>query len=262
MGRVVGASALFLLAATLFGQGESPAGLEIQIIYDDTSAQPDLVDDWGFSALVTFGDRRVLFDSGADAGLFLENLSKLDIDPGSITDAVISHQHSDHIGGIYRLALKNHSMKVYFLDCFPAKVFEIAMAVGLNPYRVKGPGEIAPGIYTTGPVEGKPPEQALVVETDQGLVVLVGGSHAGVARLVETAEKQRGTDSVRLLLGGFHMMRQSEDEIRAQIQRLEELHVEQVAPAHSTGERAKHLFRQAYGARFLPAGAGRRLVVK
>jgi len=111
-------------------------------------------------------------------------------------------------------------------------------------------------------VEGKPPEQALALKTSRGLVVLVGCSHPGVARLVEAAERETGARSVWLLLGGFHMLRQSEEQIQAQIQRLQQLGVEQVAPAHCTGERAKRLFRQAYGARYLPAGTGRSIPIE
>lgn len=257
MRRVAWLAVLLLLGGS--GVAARAAELEIQIIYDDTSAVAGIEPHYGFSALVDFRGQRILFDSGSDADLFLRNLTRLGIDPASITHAVISHRHSDHRNGIYRLALRNRTMEVYFLDTFPASVFEVAIAVGMNPRRVTGPVEIAPGVYSTGIVEGEPPEQALVVETSGGLVVLVGSAHPGVARMVETAEQQRGADSVRLLLGGFHMMRKQEEEIRAELERLKALGVEKVAPAHCTGERAKRLFRRAYGAMYVPTGAGRRI---
>lgn len=240
----------------------SSAELEIKIVYDNTSSDGNLREDWGFAALVEFQGRRILFDSGTYADLFLANLSKLDIDPASITHAVISHSHADHRNGIYRLGLRNHTMRVYFLDDFPPDAFELAMAVGINPVRVKEPLEIVAGVYSTGIVEGSSSEQALVIETSKGLVVLTGCSHPGVGRMVEAAEKLRGKDSVHLLLGGFHMHRLKDEAIGAAIARLQELKVETVAPAHCTGERAKLLFRQAFGERYLPAGAGRRIVIE
>ncbi len=182
--------------------------------------------------------------------------------PGSITLAVISHRHPDHRNGIYRLALKNRKMKVFFLDSFPGEAYEIAWAVGIQPERVRGPLEIAPGVFTTGEIAGEPPEQALVLETSQGLVMLTGCSHPGPARMVETALGQRGKDGVRLLLGGFHLMRRSEAEIEDEIEKLKSLNVRQVAPAHCTGEKAKKLFRRAWGADYLPTGAGRRTVLE
>jgi 7,8-dihydropterin-6-yl-methyl-4-(beta-D-ribofuranosyl)aminobenzene 5'-phosphate synthase len=237
------------------------AELEISIVYDNVSAVAGVREDWGFAAVADYRGKRILFDSGGDAELFLKNLRAIGVEPESITHAVISHRHPDHRNGIYRLALSSRAMRVFFLDSFPEDAFAVAAAVGLNPVRVKGPVEIIPGAYLTGEVEGEPPEQALVFETGKGLVVLTGCSHPGVTRMVEVAAEQRGGRPVRLLVGGFHTYRQREDDVRAQIARLIQMQVDQVAPAHCTGEQAKHLFRQAFSERFVPAGAGRRITL-
>jgi 7,8-dihydropterin-6-yl-methyl-4-(beta-D-ribofuranosyl)aminobenzene 5'-phosphate synthase len=254
------AAALLCLTAG-FGPAAEPR-VEIKIIYDNTAASPEFLGDWGFSALVTAGGHNVLFDSGSDATLFLQHLKMLGIEPSSISHALISHHHADHREGIYRLALRNPSMQVLFLDSFPSSTFEVAMAVGISPVRVSGPMEILPGIYTTGPVEAKIPEQALVIETSEGPVVLVGGSHPGAVRMVEVVREQRGEEKIRLLLGGFHTLRESEEEVQARIERLKELGVERVAPMHGTGEKAKRLFRQAWGNNYLAGGAGRTIVLE
>ena len=260
MGAVV-AVLTGLMAVAGVGLAAEPA-VTIDIVYDNTSARAGFVDDWGFAAVVTVGEQRILFDSGADPELFMRQLERLRIDPVTITHAVISHRHADHLGGIYRLVLRNHDMKVFFLDSFPEDAFNVAAAVNLFPERVTGPREIVPGVYTTGPIDGRIPEQALLVETSEGLVMLVGCGHPGVAKMVEAAERQRKTGSVRLLLGGFHMMRMSEEQIRAEIARLQELHVEKIAPAHCTGEKAKRLIRRAWKGNSVAAGAGRRIVLK
>ncbi|MCW5981148.1 MAG: MBL fold metallo-hydrolase [Bryobacteraceae bacterium] len=246
------------LAVTLMAAPE----LQIQIVYDNTSADNSLREDWGFAAVVEFREQRILFDSGTDAELFMTNLGKLGIDPASITHAVTSHNHADHRNGFFRLGLKNHTMRAYFLDDFPPDIFELAFAVGIRPVRVREPLELFPGVYSTGIVEGNPSEQALIVETAKGLVMVTGCAHAGADRFVETAQKQRGKDELRLLVGGFHMLRQKDDGIEATISRLEALKVQSVAPTHCTGERAKQIFRQAFGERYLPAGAGRRIILE
>ncbi|UCG86175.1 MAG: MBL fold metallo-hydrolase [Gemmatimonadota bacterium] len=235
------------------------AELEIQIVYDNTSARSGIAADWGFAAVVTFRGQRILFDSGTKPELFLENLRKLEIAPNSISHAVFSHEHGDHMNGIYQLFPMNSSMAVYFLDSFQEAWFQKAQAVGMRPQRVTGPVEIVPGIYTTGIVEGPVSEQALIIETSKGLVVLTGCSHPGVAKIVEAAEKQRSQDSVRLVLGGFHMTNQREAQIRAQIARLQELNVTSVGPTHCTGELAQKLFREVYGDQYLTLGAGKLL---
>ena len=257
MARLARITAAFAAAAFL-----AAAQVEIRIAYDNTAATAGFTEDWGFSAVVAAGGQTVLFDSGTDPDVFMRHLERLGIDPAAITAAVISHHHADHRGGVFRFALKNREAPVYFLESFPKRVFDLAWAVAMRIQRVKGPLEVAPGMFTTGEIPGPIPEQALVVESPAGLVILVGCGHPGLARMVETAARQHPSGKIRLVLGGFHMMRWDDEQIQAEIERLKALGVEQVAPAHCTGERAKRLFRSAWGRNYLAAGAGRRIVVK
>jgi 7,8-dihydropterin-6-yl-methyl-4-(beta-D-ribofuranosyl)aminobenzene 5'-phosphate synthase len=116
--------------------------------------------------------------------------------------------------------------------------------------------ELLPGMFTTGTIAGEPNEQSLAVETSKGVVVMVGCSHPGVVKIVETVRRQRGVESIRLLIGGFHMFRHTEQEIAAQVKALKRLKVEAVRPAHCTGETAHRLFKEAWGRRYATAGAG------
>jgi 7,8-dihydropterin-6-yl-methyl-4-(beta-D-ribofuranosyl)aminobenzene 5'-phosphate synthase len=66
---------------------------------------PDaLVAEHGFSMLVTVhkgaGTHRVLFDAGTSPDGVVENMRRLDIDPGSVEAIVCSHGHFDHTTGI------------------------------------------------------------------------------------------------------------------------------------------------------------------
>ena len=252
----------WLLAVALASSANLPAAppvpeLEIRVIYDNTSARSDVQADWGFAAVVTLRERRVLFDSGTKPELFLTNLEKMEVDPSSITQAVISHQHPDHRNGIYKLFPLHPSIRIHFLKAFYEKAYEEATAVGMTPNRVTGPFEVEPGVYSTGMIAGDPPEQSLAVETSKGIVLLVGCGHPGVVNIVETVERQRGVDSIRLVLGGFHMLRQNEDEINSKIAKLKQLNVRRVMPAHCSGDLAKRLFQEAYGVNFETLGAGK-----
>ncbi len=235
--------------------------LEIRVVFDNTSARADLNRSWGFSAVVDFRGHRILFDAGSDPILLLEHLEKMQIDPKSIEQAVISHQHGDHLRGIYWVFEKNPKLKVHFLDCFPEEPFRRAKALKMTPNRVTGPFEVVPGIHSTGIVEGLPSEQSLAIETSQGVVMLVGCSHPGVVKLVETVKTQRKKDSIRLLLGGFHMLRKQPEEIKSTINRLQDLQVQTVMPAHCSGDEAKEMFQSLYGEQFQAAGAGRLIVL-
>jgi 7,8-dihydropterin-6-yl-methyl-4-(beta-D-ribofuranosyl)aminobenzene 5'-phosphate synthase len=230
--------------------------LEIRVVYDNTSARAGVQEDWGYSAVVTFNGHRLLFDSGTKPDLFLENLKKLEVSPASIEAAMISHQHEDHRSGIYKLMPLTPRLPVHFLDSFEQAAWTAAEQVGFRPARVTGPRTILPGMHSTGTVTGEPNEQALAVETSKGIVMMVGCSHPGVVKMVAAVEKQRGAKSIRLLIGGFHMFRQTEAEIARQIGELKELHVETVRPAHCTGELAHRMFKDAWGANYGTAGAG------
>ncbi|MBI1831514.1 MAG: MBL fold metallo-hydrolase [Planctomycetes bacterium] len=233
--------------------------LEIRILFDNTTAHKELLRSWGFSALIDFRGKRILFDSGSDPVLLLEHMDKMKIDPKSIDEAFISHVHGDHRRGIYWVFEKNPAMKVHFLDSFGPEAYRDADLVKMKPNRVKGPFELMPGVHSTGPIDGLPPEQALVLETSQGLVMIVGCSHPGIVKMVETALKQRNKDSVRLLLGGFHLLKTEPDEIRKVVLRLDELKVKVVVPAHCTGEAATQMLQTTFGRH--SAGAGRWIVM-
>jgi 7,8-dihydropterin-6-yl-methyl-4-(beta-D-ribofuranosyl)aminobenzene 5'-phosphate synthase len=250
-----------LVAGRAEPKAEAPKPeLEIRVIFDNSSARDDLRRSWGFSALVDFRGRRVLFDSGSDPILLLEHMERMQIDPKTIEQAVISHHHDDHRRGIHWVFEKNPAIQVHYLDCFPEEAFREAAAVKMKPHRVKEPFEVVPGVFSTGIIDGLPAEQALVIETSQGLVMLVGCSHPGVVKMVETAQRQRNKDSVRLLLGGLHMLRQSPEEIRATVKRLLELKVAAVVPAHCSGDVAIEMFQSTYGKQFT-GGAGRWIVL-
>lgn len=233
------------------------AELEIRVIYDNTSISEETPADWGFSALITFRGRRVLFDSGTKPELFLANLKAMDVDPKSIEHVVISHEHPDHRNGVYALYPLNPDVTVHFLDVFPNEAFEEARAVGMSPERVTTPTEILPGIYTTGMIDGEVREQSLIIETSKGPVVLVGCSHPGLVKIVDTVRRQRGAETIRLLAGGYHMLPFSDAQILRQLQDLQGMGVREVMPAHCSGDRAHAIFAREYGEKYQTLGAGR-----
>ena len=221
------------------------AGDRITIVYDNTAARPGLIAAWGFSALVEVRGQRVLFDMGSKPELFLANLRELGIDKSTIAATVISHQHSENPNPVYRILPAG---VIYFLDSVLAK----------QPLA-KDPVQVAKGVWTTGQIDGTPPEQGLVIETSKGLVMLVSCAHPGIGKMVQTAEKQRGTDHIRLLIGGLHSYEWKAEQIRPMIADLHTLRVESIVPAHCTGDLATRMLRESYADKWAPAGAGRQI---
>jgi 7,8-dihydropterin-6-yl-methyl-4-(beta-D-ribofuranosyl)aminobenzene 5'-phosphate synthase len=98
-------------------------------------------------------------------------------------------------------------------------------------------------------------EQALVVGTAEGLVVVTGCAHPGVVEMVRRAQ-QVGKGEVALVVGGFHLFGADRGRIAEVIGGLRALGVRRVAPCHCTGDLARRMFAEAFGDDFLPAGAG------
>ena len=77
-----------------------------------------LKQDFGFSCVVNYKGKLILFDSGTDAKIFEKNLKALKIDLRKIDIAVVSHGHYDHIGGFDYLLSVNPKVKIYLPNDF------------------------------------------------------------------------------------------------------------------------------------------------
>jgi len=73
-----------------------------------------MVKDFGFSCIVKYNGKIILFDSGSNADIFKKNIEALNIDLTKIDFAVASHAHFDHINGFDYLLKINPNVKIYF----------------------------------------------------------------------------------------------------------------------------------------------------
>src|SRR5256714_6629111 len=86
---------------------------QITILYDAFGADPSMSKDWGFSALVEVAGKRILFDTGNDAGIFAANVKAKGVDLKTLDFVVLSHRHSDHMAGLNYVLSVNPTVKVY-----------------------------------------------------------------------------------------------------------------------------------------------------
>jgi len=235
-------------------EGESEEMITITVVYDNYPYQAGLGTAWGFAALVEYKDTLLLFDTGGSGPLLLSNLTALGYKPGDIGIVVLSHEHNDHTGGLQSLLSAGADPVIYIPPSF-SNSFK-------NQYQnqfqlIEGrPGmKIAERIYTIGEMPGPPPEQALVIDTTQGLVVITGCAHPGVDKMILEAKRQYKED-IYLVLGGFHLGSASDSRVNAIIKEFQRLGVKYAAPCHCTGDRAIGMFRNAFGKDFLPVGVG------
>jgi len=233
--------------------------MTITVLYDNYPYDSNLKTDWGFSCLIECGEAAVLFDTGANGSLLLDNMDAMGIDPLAIDLVVLSHIHRDHVGGLESLLSTGVRPTVYVPRAFPAG-FKRDVRSHVELIEVHDALEIVDGVYTTGEMGSRIVEQALILETHEGLIVITGCAHPGVTEVVRRAREISQHD-IYLVMGGFHLGGASDAQVEEIISEFRRLGVKKVAPCHCTGNGAIELFREAYGEDFIQAGVGRVLEI-
>ena len=213
--------------------------MKITLIYDNEAYKKGLQADWGFSCLVEIEDTpRILFDTGTNGAILLSNMEKLNIDPGSIQDVIISHAHFDHVGGLDAFLNVNPDVNIYV----PASIGR-----GHSDKRiisVSGPMEIYENVFSTGELDNI--EQSMAVKMDEGIVVIAGCSHPGMAHILAAASQ---FGKVYAVVGGLHGF--SEYDL------FKELKL--ICPTHCTQH--KQEIKSLYPDQYVEGGAGQVIVL-
>ena len=229
--------------------------VRLYVVFNNLPCKAGLQTGWGFACLITGLDKTVLFDTGGDGNILLSNMAKLGLDAEAVKTVVLSHNHGDHTGGLGAVLTRNPDVTVYVPESFPASFKREVRRLGAAIETVSGARQLSDSVYSTGEMNHGIKEQALIVDTARGLIVVTGCAHPNVADMAEQAHFFLGKD-IYLLMGGFHLGGRSDAEIREIIKRLKTLGVKKVAPSHCTGDNAIRLFREAWGENFIEGGLG------
>lgn len=223
----------------------------IRIIYDNREEDPSMQAGWGFSCLVEIGHRKILFDTGADTKAFLANLQQLKISSSEITDVLFSHKHSDHVTGLQEiLGNMKRETRLFLPRGFPMR------SLSVQTTYVSDIAEIDTDIYSLVMRGGWCLyEQALILRTNRGLVVITGCAHPGIIHLLKAIKKRLG-EPLHLVLGGFHLFKKSPKSINKIVTQLKSLGVEKIAPCHCSGEIALTECQKAYQENYYRIGTG------
>jgi 7,8-dihydropterin-6-yl-methyl-4-(beta-D-ribofuranosyl)aminobenzene 5'-phosphate synthase len=279
---------LVFLAALRTSAG--PTQDRITILYDAFGKPSGMKKDWGYSALVEYGGKHILFDTGNNAEIFAQNVKVSGVDLKKLDFAVISHRHGDHTGGMNYLLTVNPQVKIFapkegfgvFGASLPGTFYRQDASLpdymryyngkppqmmtfgtpwpSANFVLIDGVTEAAPGISVIATVSQTPGtlelrELSLAIETPKGLILVVGCSHPGIERIVEAS---RVLDKhVYAIVGGLHLVTTPESEIARIVTALhDKWKVDCVALGHCTGEPAFAAFQRAFGVHYNYAGLG------
>jgi len=231
--------------------------LTIKVLHDNYPYAEGLKTAWGFSALVTGAEKTILFDTGSDGALLLENMAKLKVEPNAVDIVVLSHVHGDHTGGLTGFLSRNPRVQVFLVKSFPQRFRDAVCGCGATVVEVEQPRQICANVYTTGLMGKLIKEQALVVRTRRGLVILTGCAHPGVTQMVDRAAGMFEQDEVFLVMGGFHLEWATTRRIEKIIAAFERHAVRYAAPTHCSGDNARKLFAQHFDDRYIEVGVGK-----
>ncbi|MHB1050370.1 MAG: T9SS type A sorting domain-containing protein [Bacteroidota bacterium] len=261
MKHIVHVSLLCVLVVALippFSSAQSHATLTV--LYDNYPCHPQAITHWGFSCLVNGLGKSLLFDTGASNEYLASNAGALGVDLNEVDIAIISHDHSDHIGGIATAYMAGSKITVYIGSRFSTTTEQKIISTGAQCVRTSSSVDLTPNAFTTGEVSGSPYETGLVISTDSGLVVILGCSHPGVIEML-TRVQQLSTRNIYMVLGGFHWLNYSSTQVGALIQSMKDLGVKKCGATHCTGVAAIDQIRQAFGNDFVEMGVGRNITL-
>jgi 7,8-dihydropterin-6-yl-methyl-4-(beta-D-ribofuranosyl)aminobenzene 5'-phosphate synthase len=273
--------------------------LQITTLSENTAGLGNFLGEWGLSLLVETEGQNILFDTGqsisashnADLlGIDLGNIDRIVLSHGHYDHTgglrQILHRMRKKIEIIahpdvwaVKYSRRQGEEDRYIGIPFHRQTLE---SLGARFNLTKEPVRITDNIITTGEVpmvteyeeiepylvvkegDGFIPDkllddQAIIINTEPGLVVILGCAHRGIINTLYHARELTGVKTVHTVLGGCHLMDASEERVRLTIAVLKELGVQRLGVSHCTGLPASAIMAQQFGDKFFFNNTGTRI---
>lgn len=266
----------------------------------DSVSPYGLLGEHGFACHLATPNGNFLFDTGGGMTI-MNNAEKLGVDFTRIRGIMFSHGHYDHVGGLKQVLEKTGPISVYaHPDLFSqrysknsGKLHDIGVPwtqsaledLGAEFIFNSNPYEVAPGLTLSGEVPRVNPEEtgdpnlvipdnrdqhisdplrddlSLFINSDKGLVILLGCAHSGLLNIIDHALQVTGQDKIHMVLGGTHLKFCDDAQMDATIKRLDMLNVDKIGASHCTGLRGARILAEKFGDRFFSASVGTELII-
>ena len=249
----------------------------LTIICENNVSNPiQAIGEHGFSCLIETDNGPFLFDTGQGVGL-LHNADLLEVPLSSLKGVILSHGHFDHTGGLKHLLGRTGSIPVYahpdlFKERFWVGKFEQrSNGIPFDRRMLEKHGacfnlsadfmELSPELWLSGEIprpstcEKVDPalqfkdnsgtlqhdqiedDCSVVLESEKGLVVLLGCAHAGLANILHYVSEVMQSEEIYAVLGGTHLAPASDEQFAQTIAVLKQYNVQKIGVGHCTGQR-------------------------
>jgi len=275
--------------------------MEIKITtLSENTAGAGALGEWGLSMLVEADGQKILFDTGGGLTA-VPNAETMRVDLTVIDRIVLSHGHYDHTGGLLNVLRKAGGKEIIAhpdiwarkygsLDNTPKRyvgipfIREALEVMGTTFNLSREPVKLSEHVMTTGEIpmvndyeivekylsvmEGDEMKQdpidddlALIIDTEFGLVIILGCAHHGIVNTLKHAKKVTGKELIYAAIGGTHLVHASKERLEKTAAALKEMGVQYLGVSHCTGFNASAYLAGEFGDRFFQNNAGTRLTL-
>jgi 7,8-dihydropterin-6-yl-methyl-4-(beta-D-ribofuranosyl)aminobenzene 5'-phosphate synthase len=207
----------------------------------------------------------------------LHNARQMDIDLSKIDKIVLSHGHYDHCGGLTDVLKLCGETDIYAHPAIFTKRFarhngkEINVSLPFSRRELEALGakftlshqpiNITDAVITSGEIpmltsfeqldkdlfirkngvfmqDPLDDDLSLIIKSDKGLIVILGGAHRGVINIIKQARIITSQNNTLAVIGGCHLFRTSNKQIEATSSAISEMDIVKLGVSHCTGFKA------------------------
>ncbi len=247
--------------------------MKITVLNENHVNKRGLFAEHGLSLLLEQEEEKWLFDTG-QSDVYLKNAKTLKQSLETLQGIILSHGHYDHCGGLEYFDKK--MPKVYirkealyqkmsgdrekntFRDIgipWKKEMFSREFIFTEEMQKIRKNWFLLGKIPKYPGLEEEPEgfwyrvreeiqkdtmedEQFLVIQTEKGLVLIIGCAHMGILNCIQHVKTKFPGKKIRGIFAGMHMRNATEEKIDWTIQKLKEEKLEFLIGAHCTGQKA------------------------